>query len=97
MAGVAVELEAGVAVAAVGRVLVHAAPVVAAGIGRAMIPLAAYLQLAVKLVPIGALLVFAGAVVIRMTGGSNAPSYRVEEELAQLLEFPCSQFLTSPV
>ena len=57
VASAPVELVARIAVAAVGRVLVHAAPVFAAGIGRAAILLAANLQLAVKFVAVGTLFV----------------------------------------
>ena len=74
VASVAVELVAGIAVAAVGRVLVHAAPVFAAGVRRATVLLCANIQLAVKLVAVGALFIFIGVVTTRVGVGSNAPS-----------------------
>ena len=74
VASVPVELVAWIAVAAVGRVLVHAAPVLAAGIRRAAILLAANLQLAVELVAVGTLFISIRVVAPRVTVRSNAPS-----------------------
>ena len=74
VASVAVELVAGIAVAAVGRVLVHAAPVFAAGVRRAAVLLAANLQLDIELVAVGTLLIFIGVVTTRVGVGSDAPS-----------------------
>ena len=74
VASVAVELVAGIAVATVGRVLVHAASVFAAGICRAPIPLCAYLQLDIELVAVGTLFIFIGGVMtFRAAVSSNAP------------------------